>query len=89
VVKGGLTLLIKSLKVYSDDFHFVQQALSLLICIISEDAKAKINLSAIRHTLLFDGTIDLINKISKKFPEQSNIIELSKSIISTLVADYS
>ena len=89
VVAGGLTHLMKMLKMYPDDGALNMHALSLLYCIISDDSKAKMSMAQVRHSVMADGAVLIIENAQKKFRDLPNVSQLCANIWSLLMSDFS
>jgi hypothetical protein len=92
VEKGGLSLIVKVLRTFGekgDCEPLIQQALSLLCCVISDDDQAKMSMSLVRQSVVAEGTTLLLEGIEKSYKDSAIVQQLTQSIWRKLMTDYS
>lgn len=89
MVSGGIPAAIGSLKLYPDDLGLNRQGLALLMLLLSEDPKAKVNLHNARQIALTNGIVDVVHQLQRRFPDEEDVAKTTSHILDLLIIGWS
>ncbi len=89
VQRNFLSSIVTTLSIHVKNIDLINQGLPLIFNIISDDDRAKMNLSKTRQAVMNYGIVDVIQSIQNTYRSNVDLQRLCRCILDILAKEYS
>ena len=82
-------MVIAALNAFVDSEDVTHQGLALMLNLLAPDVQAKVSLSDVRQMALTHGIVDSVQAAEKKFRRNGSLQQLCKTILESLMLEWS
>lgn len=82
-------MIISTLNNFATSLDVTHQGLALVLNLVAPDSHAKMSLSDVRQMALTHGIVDTVQAAEKRFRDNDNLQQLCKTILDSLMLEWS